>query len=152
MTFASKGWRGNLVVLYAGAPACSAANKTALNAGAIEEYIQDVSVNVEGGIEELFHLGSRLAKQIKEGNVALRLTITRDFVDLKFAHFAGIDSSFMLPGEVCIALYPLTRVSTRPAIYLCGKFANWRLAEPQADNVRETFDFMATCMVTDLVP
>ena len=149
---ASKGWRGNLSVLYAGAPACSAANKVALLAAAIEDYIQDVSVNVEGGLEELYHLGSRLAKEIKEGNITLRFSITREFVDLKFAHFAGIDSSFMLPGEVCIALWPLLRTTGKPGIYACGKFANWRLAEPQADNVRETFDFIATCLVTDVVP
>ena len=152
MTFASKGWRGNLKVLYEGTPTCSAADKAALDAAAVEEYIQDVSVNVEGGLEELYHLSARLAKEIKEGNISIRFSITRDFVDLKFAHFAGIDSSFMLPGTACIAIYPLMYVTGRPAIYVCGKFANWRLTEPQADNVRETFDFIGTCIATGLVP
>lgn len=154
MTQATKGWRGVLKIVYRtyDSDACVVpADKVAVNAASAEQFIENASPKIDGGLEALYNLGTRTPKEIKEGNIDLSVRITRHFVDRKFAHLAGIDSSHMLPGKVCIGIFPYGVVSNKPAIYMCGKFANWNLNLNQPDNEMEELDFIGECIETDLV-
>lgn len=104
-----------------------------------------------GGLEAIFSLGNRTPTEILEGNIDLTIRIRRRFLDREFAHLAGIDSSFMLPGKVCIGVFPFGYVASKPAIFMCGKFANWNLPLSQPDVEVEEMDFIGQCLATDLV-
>jgi hypothetical protein len=153
-TQSTKGWRGNIKIVYrtfSDTLCIEAADKVAVNAADNEEHIQECSPSLDGGLEAVFALGNRTPEEIVEGNIDLSFRIRRKFVDRKFAHLAGVDSSWMLPGKVCVGIFPHGYVSGEPAIYICGKFANWNLPLTQADLEVEELDFIGQCISTDVV-
>lgn len=153
-TEATKGWRGCLKLVYRSydSDACvNSSDKTAVNAASCEEHIQEVSPNMDGGLEAVFALGKRTPEEILEGNIDLTVHIRRKFVDRKYAHLAGIDSSFMLPGKVCIGIFPHGYVVNKTGIYMCGKFRNWSLPISQADTEIEEMDFIGECIETAIL-
>ncbi|MFQ6054308.1 MAG: hypothetical protein ACE5OO_08795, partial [Candidatus Bathyarchaeia archaeon] len=68
---AAKGWRGNLRIADSEAGLASASN---------EVYIEGVETSLDGGLEALYELGSRLPQEINEGNVEMSLSLTKKFV------------------------------------------------------------------------
>jgi len=154
-TESTKAWRGNFKYVYRtyDSDACVVpADKTAVNSESNVEHILEVSTSVDGGLEAVYKLGKRTAKEILEGNIDLTLRIRRNFIDRVFMHLAGIDSSWMLPGKVCVGIFPFGYVSGKPAIYMCGKFSNWSLPITQPDVEVEELDFIGECIETGLVP
>ncbi len=129
---ATKGWRGNLRI---------ADSEAGLDGAANLSNIDSVDTNLDGGLDDLYHLGSRLAQAILEGNVRLSLTIRKRYVDNTWAGYAGVGQTDMIPPEKWVGLYPLGYSSGKPKITLRGKFRNWRLTVPQGGDVVETLDF-----------
>jgi len=130
---ATKGWKGNLRI---------ADTEAGLSGASDEEYIESVDTNLEGGLEELYELGSRLPKEINEGNVKMSLSITKKLVDSTWAGYAGIGETNMLPPEKYIGLYPFGYGAGNLKIVVKGKFGNWKMSTPQADYVTESLDFV----------
>ena len=129
---ATKGWKGNLRIADTEAGLASASN---------EEHIDGVDTNLDGGLEELYELGSRLPQEINEGNVKMSLSLTKKFVDSTWAGYAGIGQTDMLPPEKHIGLYPFGYGSGEIKIICKGKFGNWRLTTPQDGYATESLDF-----------
>jgi len=134
---ATKGWKGNLRIADTEAGLASASN---------EEYIDSVDTNLDGGLEELYELGSRLPQEINEGNVKMSLSLTKKFVDSTWAGYAGIGQTDMLPPEKYIGLYPFGYGAGNIKIVCRGKFGNHRLGMPQPDYVTESLDFVVQSM------
>jgi len=130
---ATKGWKGVLRI---------ADNEAGLSGASDEEYIESVDTNLEGGLEELYELGSRLPKEINEGNVKMSLSITKKLVDSTWAGYAGIGVANMIPPEKYIGLYPFGYGAGKLKIVVKGKFGNWKMSTPQADYVTESLDFV----------
>ena len=130
---ATKGWRGALKI---------ADTEAALPGAVVVGYVDSVETNLDGGLEEVYHLNSRLPKLIAEGNVKMRLTITKKFVNNDWAGYAGIGATNMLPPEKYLGLYPFGYSAGNIKVVCKGKCGNWRLSTPQADYVTETVDFV----------
>ena len=129
---ATKGWRGDLRI---------ADTEAGLSGASNEGHIDGVDTNIDGGLEELYQLGSRLPQEINEGNVKMGLSITKKFVDGTWAGYAGVGETDMLPPEKYVGLYPFGYNAGKVKIVCRGKFGNWRLSTPQADYVTESLDF-----------
>jgi len=129
---ATKGWKGNLRI---------ADTEVGLDGAANLSNIDSVDCNLDGGLDDLFQLGSRLSQAILEGNVKLSLTVRKKYVDNTWAGYAGAGQTNMLPPEKWVGLYPLSYASGKPKITLLGKFRNWRLTVPQGGDIAETLDF-----------
>jgi len=130
---ATKGWKGDLRI---------ADTEGGLSGASDEDYIESVDTNLDGGLEELYQLGSRLPQEINEGNVKMGLSITKKFVSSTWAGYAGVGESDMLPPEKYIGLYPFGYGSGKLKIVCKGKFGSWRLSNPQDGYVTETLDFV----------
>ncbi len=130
---ATKGWRGNLRI---------ADTEAGLSGASNEDYIDVVETNIDGGLEELYQWGSRLPKEINEGNVKMRVSLTKKFVDSTWAGYAGVGQADMLPPEKWLGIYPFKYAAGKIKIVCKGKFGNHRMSEPQPDYVTETLDFV----------
>jgi len=130
---ATKGWRGNLRI---------ADTEAGLSSAGDEGYIDGVGTDLDGGLEELYELGSRLPQEINEGNVKMSLSIEKKFVDGTWAGYAGVGQTDMLPPEKYVGLYPFGYGSGKVEIVCKGKFGNWRLSAPQDGYVTESLDFV----------
>jgi len=132
MSVATKGWRGNLRI---------AATEAALDSASNEANLESVDCSLDGGLDGLFQLGSRVAQAILEGNVKMSLSLKKKYVDNTWAGYAGIGVTDMIPPEKWIGVYPLKYASGKPKFTMLGKFGNWRLAVPQGGDVTESLDF-----------
>jgi hypothetical protein len=130
---ATKGWKGALKI---------ADSEAELAAAVIVGYVDNVDTNLDGGLEEVFHLNSRLPKMISEGNVKMKLSITKKFVNSDWAGYAGIGQTNMLPPTKYLGLYPFGYSAGNIKVVAKGKCGNWRLSMPQADYVTEAIDFV----------
>jgi len=129
----SKGWRGNLRIADTEAGLTGASN---------ESYIDSVETNIDGGLEELYEWGSRLPKEINEGNVKMGVSLTKKLVDGVWAGYAGVGQTDMLPPEKWLGIYPFKYAADKLKIVCKGKFGNHRMSEPQPDYVTESLDFV----------
>jgi len=130
---ATKGWRGALKI---------ADTEAALPGAVVVGYVDSVETNLDGGLESVYHLNSRLPKLISEGNVKMSLSITKKFVNSEWAGYAGIGQTNMLPPEKWLGLYPFGYSAGKIKIVCKGKCGNWRLSTPQADYIAENMDFV----------
>jgi hypothetical protein len=129
---ATKGWKGELTI---------ADTEAALDAAVVVGYVDNVETNLDGGLEEVYHLSQRTAKMISEGNVKMRLSITKKFVNLDWAGYAGIGVTNMIPPTKYLGLYPFGYGAGKIKVIAKGK-CNWRLSTPQPDYVTEAVDFV----------
>jgi len=129
---ATKGWRGNLRI---------ADTEGGLSGAGDEDYIDGVDTDLDGGLEELYQLGSRLPQEINEGNVKMSLSVTKKFVDGTWAGHAGVGQTDMLPPEKYVGLYPFGYGAGKIKIVCRGKFGSWRLSTPQDGYAAEILDF-----------
>jgi len=139
---AVKGWRGALRI---------ADSEAELDTASDEPYIERVEVSVEGGLEALYELGSRLPKEINEGNVSMSVRITKKMVDNKWAGYAGIGQSDMLPPTKYLGIYPMGYESGKPKIVCRGKFTSWRPSISQDGYVTETLEFIVESLTVGVI-
>ena len=130
---ATKGWRGALKI---------ADTEAGLTAAPVVGYVDSVETNLDGGIEELYHLNKRLPKLISEGNVKMKVSITKKFVNSEWAGYAGVGQTDMLPPEKWLGIYPFKYAAGKIKFVCKGKFGNWRQGMPQPDYVTESLDFV----------
>ena len=130
---ATKGWRGKLRI---------ADSEADLDMASDEPYIERVETNIDGGLEALYQLGSRLPQEINEGNVSMSVRITKKYVDNTWAGYAGIGQTDMLPPTKYLGIYPMGYESGKPKIVCRGKFGSWRLGISQDGYVTETLEFV----------
>ena len=129
---ATKGWRGALKI---------ADTEGGLAAAPVVGYVDSVETNLDGGLESVYQLNSRLPKMISEGNVKMNVGITKKFVNNDWAGYAGIGQTDMLPPEKWLGIYPFGYSAGKIKVVCKGKCGNWRLSTPQADYVAESMDF-----------
>ena len=139
---ATKGWRGKLRI---------ADSEAGLDGASDEAYIDRVETNIEGGLEALYQLGSRLPKEINEGNVSMSVRITKKFIDNTWAGYAGVGQTDMLPPTKYLGIYPMGYVSGKPKIICKGKFGSWRLGVTQDGYVEETLEFTVESLSVGVV-
>ena len=130
---ATKGWRGALKI---------SDTEGGLAAAPVVGYVDSVETNLDGGVEELFHLNKRLPKLISEGNVKMKVSITKKFVNSEWAGYAGVGQTDMLPPEKWLGIYPFGYSAGKIKAVAKGKCGNWSLSMPQADYITETMDFV----------
>jgi len=118
---AVKGWRGALRI---------ADSEAGLDTASDEPYIERVEVSVEGGLEALYELGSRLPREINEGNVSMSVRITKKMVD---------------------NTYPMGYESGKPKIICRGKFTSWRPSISQDGYVTETLEFIVESLTVGVI-
>ena len=139
---ATKGWRGKLRI---------ADSEADLDTASDEPYIERVETNIDGGLEALYQLGSRLPQEINEGNVSMSVRITKKYVDNTWDGYAGIGQTDMLPPTKYLGIYPMGYESGKPKIILKGKFTSWNFSEPQDDYVVETLEFIAESITVGVI-
>lgn len=139
---ATKGWRGNLRIADTEAGLASASNVV---------YVDSVDCNLDGGLDAVYQLGSRLAQAVLEGNVRLRVTIRKKYVDNTWAGYAGVGQTDMLPPAKYLGVYPKGYSSGNPKLVFYGKFSSWRLAVTQDGDVAETLDFEASSLTVGTI-
>ena len=139
---AVKGWRGALRI---------ADSEAGLDTASDEPYIERVEVSVEGGLEALYELGSRLPREINEGNVSMSVRITKKMVDNTWAGYAGVGQSDMLPPTKYLGIYPMGYESGKPKIICRGKFTSWRPSISQDGYVTETLEFIVESLTVGVI-
>jgi hypothetical protein len=139
---ATKGWRGKLRI---------ADTEAGLDTASDEPYIDRVETNIDGGLEALYQLGSRLPQEINEGNVSMSLTITKKLVDGTWAGYAGIGQTDMIPPTKYIGVYPFGYGTGKLKIVCKGKFTSWRYSGPQPDYAVETLEFVVESITVGTV-
>lgn len=130
---ASKGWPGDVRI---------AATEGGLTSASDEHFMDDVSCSLDGGLEALYELGSRLPQDINEGNVKMGLTLKKKLVDGTWAGYAGVGETDMLPPEKYLGVYPFGYGSGLLKMIFKGKFGNWKMSTPQAGDITESLDFV----------
>jgi len=139
---ATKGWKGALRI---------ADSEAGLAGASDEDHIESVDCDLDGGLEELYQLGSRLAQEISEGNVKMSLTITKKLVDTTWAGYAGIGQTDMLPPEKYLGLYPFGYSAGKIKFVFKGKFGNWRMSAPQDGYITESLTFVVETLTVGTV-
>ncbi len=139
---AVKGWKGALRI---------ADTEAGLDTASDEGYIERVEVSVEGGLEALYEIGSRLPKEINEGNVSMSVRITKKMVDNTWAGYAGVGQTDMLPPTKYLGIYPQGYSSGKPKIVCKGKFTSWRPSITQDGYVTETLEFVVESLSVGVI-
>lgn len=129
---ARKGWEGAIRV---------ATTQAGLAAAADVEHVESVDVDYAGGLEAVYELGSRLPKEVKEGNITIGLTITKKWVDNVFAGYAGVGGSGAVT-EYYVGIYPEGYATGNREIVLFGKFSEWHPSMSQDGYAVETLNFV----------
>jgi hypothetical protein len=114
-------------------------------------YGRSGEVVVEGGLEGLYVLDSRLPKEILEGAVSIRGSLERYFVSRDFIGKLGsLDDE---QAEFFVYLYPLGEESGKPYFTVGGvKFSVHTLSIPDPDEViTEKLEWMGTSITTGVV-
>lgn len=139
---ARKGWEGAVRV--------GTTIADAEGSGTDEVGVQSVSYNFGNNVEELFHLGARLAQQLKEGLINITLDITSHYQSTDATNWsakAGVGSSGALT-EYYIGIYLNGATATEPEIRLFGKFQDYDVGVGGPDSVAiETMSFVASAIV-----
>jgi len=107
------------------------------------DQVQSVSFNFDGGLEEIYHLGDRDPKEIKEGNIAISGSIERYFGSANFSAsattFCGMATDAVL-DEFWVALFP--EGDALPKILISNvKFGGYSLSVDQGGIVTESATF-----------
>ncbi len=139
---AVKGWRGALRI---------ADSEADLDTASDEPYIERVEISVDGGLEALYELGSRLPKEINEGNVSMSVRITKKMVDNTWAGYAGVGQSDMVPPTKYLGIYPMGYEAGKPKIICRGKFTSWRPSISQDGYVTETLEFIVESLTVGVL-
>ena len=122
---ARKGWEGDIKV------GTTIAN--AEGSGTEEVGVQSVSYNFGNNVEELYHLGDRLAQELKEGLISITLDITSNYQSgspTNWSAKAGVGASGALTAYY-IGIYPMGATATNPEIRLL-RFGSIKSGRPSA--------------------
>jgi maltoporin len=111
--------------------------------GSDEPAVQSVNPSQGNNVEELFEIGSRVAQELKEGNINLSVDITIHYQsDTTWTTRAGVGATGALT-EYYLALYPAGASAPNPEIRLLGKFSDWSLDYTQDGVAVESVTFIA---------
>ena len=105
--------------------------------------VQSVGFDFDGGLEEIYHLGSRDPKEIKEGTISISGTIERLFESGNFSAaattFCGMATDDPL-DEFWVALFP--EGDALPKILVSNvKFGGYRISVDIGGSVTESVTF-----------
>jgi len=107
---------------------------------------QSVSFDFDGGLEEIYHLGSRDPQEIKEGSIAISGTISRLFesgnysaAGMTFADMAIKDTAGVLT-EMWIAIFP-SGAATPKVVISNAKFGGYSISADIGGIVTESVTF-----------
>lgn len=119
-------------------------------------YMESISFNRSDGLEEVFEIGSRPPKEIKEGNVTVTGTITRKLDTSWTGGTGGTEKFYQIGGGSTTAaltsyylyIYPAGYdTAGLPEIRLGGvKFHNYHIEISQDGYAVESMDYIVTTL------
>ena len=139
-----KGWSGNVYI----------ANTAALLASAGDAKCLTVPFSYDSGTESVYVIGSRLADDVVEGNIALTGTITRNFDNVDIVASANVSitlheaAGLLKNGSANMSSYFLKVCPNGSAVTPCFtlndiKFTSWNIDITQDGLISESADYIA---------
>ena len=115
-------------------------------------YVQNGALSVDGKVTEIHEWGSRLPAALGEGNISLRASFERAFVDRDLVGKAIAELSDGSLPEFTIYIYPRGNSSGEPYFTLGNAKCNtWKLNGPQDAWITENGEFVCKTITAGTV-